>query len=83
LLAEIKAVLKRDYVDEHLERIEIVRRYMDNKGDDRKIIGAVAGGVVHADVLNYAQKNGLYVAVQSGDSVRVAKMSKGFKPRVW
>jgi hypothetical protein len=70
-------------VDEHLERIEIIRGYMDKRGDSRKIIGAVAGGVVSDDVVNYAQKRGLYVIVQSGDSAAIAEIPKGFTARTW
>jgi hypothetical protein len=58
LLTEVKVKLSADDVNEHLERIEIIRDYMDKRGDARKIIGAVAGGVVPGDVLRYAQKKG-------------------------
>jgi esterase/lipase len=56
LLLEIKTELKHEFVAGHLERIEKVRKYMDDHNDTRKIIGAVAGGVVSKDVLRYAQK---------------------------
>jgi hypothetical protein len=56
---------------------------MDKRNDSRKIIGAVAGGVVSGDVLSYAQKNGLFVRVQSGDSAAIADMPKDFTARVW
>ncbi|MDR0220747.1 MAG: hypothetical protein LBI54_05000 [Lachnospiraceae bacterium] len=83
LLSEVKTKLATDDVDEHLERIETIRGYMDKRGDTRKIIGAVAGGVVSDDVVNYAQKRGLFVIVQSGDSAAIADMPKGFAARVW
>jgi hypothetical protein len=83
LLLEIKTELKLEFVGCHLERIEKVRKYMDDHNDTRKIIGAGAGGVVSKDVLRYAQKNGLFVIVQSGDSSAIADMPKGFKARVW
>jgi RNA processing factor Prp31 len=83
LLAEVKTEMRKEYVDDHLERIEKVRQYMDNHNDARKIIGAVAGGIVPESVLRYAQKKGLFVIVQSGDSSTIAKMPKGFKERTW
>ncbi|MDR0220636.1 MAG: hypothetical protein LBI54_04420 [Lachnospiraceae bacterium] len=83
LLAEVKTEMRKEYVDDHLERIEKVRKYMDNHNDFRKIIGAVAGGIVPESVLRYAQKKGLFVIVQSGDSSTIANMPKGFEVRTW
>ncbi|MDR0221192.1 MAG: hypothetical protein LBI54_07315, partial [Lachnospiraceae bacterium] len=78
LLVEVKTELRIEFVEYHLKRIEKIRKYMDNHHDARKIIGAVAGGVVPEDVLLYAQNNGLFVIVQSGDSSTIADMPKGF-----
>ncbi|MDR0248440.1 MAG: hypothetical protein LBI44_02095 [Oscillospiraceae bacterium] len=83
MLVEAKTKLAADYVNEHLERIETVRAYMDKRGDKRKIIGAVAGGVVPDGVLRLAQKQGLFVIVQSGDSAVIAAPPAGFSVRVW
>jgi hypothetical protein len=80
---EVKTNLSVDDINEHLERIELIRRYLDKRGDKRKLLGAVAGGVVPENVLKYAQKKGLFVLVQSGDSVTIAATPEGFKPREW
>lgn len=80
---EVKTELSADDVNEHLERIEIIRGYMDKHNDARKIVGAVAGGTVQENVLKYAQRKGLYVFVQSGDAVEIAVPPKGFKAREW
>jgi hypothetical protein len=80
---EIKTVLSVEDVDEHLERIGKVRQVMDAHGDKRKLIGAVAGGSVPENVLRYAQKKGLFVIVQTGDSIDVADMPETFKAREW
>ena len=80
---EIKAELSNGNVDDHLERIGKIREYMDERNDKRKLIGAVAGGIVQESVLRYAQKKGLFVIVQTGDSVAIAAMPKGFKAREW
>ena len=81
MLVEIKTKMRNDFVDEHLARMEIFRQYMDERGDSRKIIGAVAGGTVPPEVLRYAQKHGLYVAVLNGETVSVADSPEGFKLR--
>jgi hypothetical protein len=83
MLVEIKTDLSVGDVDENLERIEIIRHYMNMYNDKRKLVGAVAGGVVSENVLKYSQKKGLFVLVQTGDSVAVAAMPQGFKAHEW
>jgi hypothetical protein len=80
---ETKSELTVEDVDEHLERIAKLRLIMDKRDDKRIIVGAVAGAVVPENVCNYAQKKGLYVLVQSGESVVVAEMPENFKARKW
>ena len=83
MIVEVKTELSADDINEHLERIAIIRRYMDEHGDNRKLVGAVAGGVVPENMLRYAQKKGLFVFVQNGDSIDVAPAPDGFKPHEW
>ena len=83
IAVEVKTDLTVSHVDDHVERIEVVRQYPDAHGDKRKLIGAVAGGVVPESVVRYAQKKGLYVVLQSGDSVAIAAAPQGFKAREW
>ncbi|MDR3174035.1 MAG: hypothetical protein LBU19_07285 [Treponema sp.] len=80
---EIKSKLTEEDVDDHVKRIEKVRKHLDKKGDRRKLVGAVAGMVVSGEVKEYAQKRGLYVLVQSGDSVALAETPKDFNVREW
>ena len=80
---EIKTELSISDVDEHLDRIEKIRKYMDDHHDSRKLVGAVAGGVVSESVLKYSQRKGLFVIEQTGDSVAIADLPLGFKAREW
>jgi len=80
---EVKTELTADFVDEHIERIEIIRGYMDKRKDARKLVGAVAGGIIPDNVLKYAQRKGLYVFIQTGDTVEIAEPPQGFKAREW
>jgi hypothetical protein len=82
LVIEVKTQLNVSHVDEHVERMEKLRRYADDRRDGRKFLGAVAGAVVGENVKRYAQKRGFYVIQQSGDTVRV-ETPEGFKPREW
>ncbi|MDR3173108.1 MAG: hypothetical protein LBU19_02550 [Treponema sp.] len=80
---EIKSILTQEDVDNHLERIGKIRGALDKWGDRRKLVGAVAGMSVSEEVRDYAQKKGLYVLVQSGDSVTVVDVPEGFRVREW
>jgi len=80
---ETKTTFTEEDVDDHLERMGKIRLYMDEHNDKRTLVGAIAGAIVPENVLHYAQKKGLYVLVQSGDSVVVAETPKGFSPRKW
>jgi hypothetical protein len=83
MLIEVKLELTTIDVDKHLERIEKVRCYMDERDDKRTIVAAVAGSIVSDEVCEYAQDKGLYVIVPSGDTVAVANVPKGFTPKEW
>jgi len=80
---EIKVTLSADNVDEHIEQIERIRSYMDSHGDTRKLLGAVAGGIVPENVSSYAHSKGLFVIVQNGESVLVAAMPQDFVAMQW
>ncbi|MFP3089793.1 hypothetical protein LQZ21_05645 [Treponema sp. TIM-1] len=82
LAIEVKTQLRIDHVDEHLERMEKLRSYADDRRDSRKFLGAVAGAVVAENVKKYAQKKGFYVIQQSGDTV-IIENPPDFKPREW
>ena len=80
---EVKAKLKVDHIDDHVERLGKISRYNELHGDKRKVLGAVAGGIVPKNVLEYAHKKGLYVLVQNGDSVEVADTPPSFTLQEW
>ena len=80
---EVKSKLKKDDVDGHINRLGIISEYNKKHRDSRKVLGAVAGGVVAENVLAYAQSKGLYVLVRNGKSVDVAALPVNFKPKAW
>jgi hypothetical protein len=80
---EIKTELSVEDVDDHLKRMDKIRKYMNSRKDKRKLVGAVAGAVVPPNVLIYAQRKGFFVLVQTGDSIAIAKTPKNFKPQEW
>ena len=80
---EIKTKLTEAHVDNHIERLKTISAHLNAKGDKRKLLGAVAGGVVADNVRLYAQEKGLFVIVQSGDCATIADAHEGFKAREW
>jgi hypothetical protein len=82
LAIEVKTQLNVGHVDEHIERMEKLRCYADDRGDTRKFLGAVAGAVVADNVKIYALKKGFYVIRQSGDTVTIEN-PQGFEPKTW
>jgi hypothetical protein len=79
---EVKSKPREDDISDHIERLEIMRQYMNKHHDSRIIRGAVAGAMFYEGVKKAAIKAGLYVIVQSGDTMQI-ETPKGFTPREW
>jgi hypothetical protein len=68
---EVKTKPATDDIPEHINRLEILREYWNSKGDRRKLRGAIAGAIFPETVRKAAVKAGLYVLVQSGDTMKI------------
>jgi hypothetical protein len=79
---EVKSKLLERHVDEHIKRLEVLRNWADKHGDRRKIRGAMAGAIVSPGVRQYTLNAGLYVIVQTGDTVKI-DIPEGFVPHQW
>jgi len=77
---EVKVKPDMEDVPEHINRLGILRDYWTNKGDRRKLLGAIAGAIFPETVKKTAAKAGLYVLVQSGDTMKI-EIPEGFVPR--
>jgi hypothetical protein len=82
MAVEVKLSPNTEDVTDHIKRLEKIRQCMDAANDSRKLLGAIAGGMMSRSVRLYAEKKGLYVLVQSGKSVRIAEETD-FKCKVW
>jgi hypothetical protein len=59
MAVEVKRELnRRDEVDAHEKRMALIRRYPPLETAGKKLLGAMAGGVVDPDVKDYAYKAG-------------------------
>lgn len=68
-------------VERHLERMAKIKRLMPAYRNYR-LHGAVAGMTLDAEAIALAEREGLWVLGQSGETVEV-KNRPGFEPRVW
>ena len=84
VVVEVKSSLSIDDVNEHLERIEKIRKVSPKRIDlsGITIYGAVAGMIVEGEADKYAYKKGLFVLRQRGNIVEIVNDFK-FKPKEW
>jgi hypothetical protein len=82
MAVEVKSKPRMEHVKAHLKRMEVLRAYLDERNDTRKLLGAVAGAIVPPDLRNHILGKGFYLIEQSGDTVKI-EAPAGFKPRVW
>lgn len=78
---EVKSTLRQADVDEHLERLKLLKTVFPRYAGSR-VLGAVAGIDVPRDVARYTYCKGLFVLVQSSDTMVIAN-DAGFQPAEW
>jgi hypothetical protein len=81
IAVEVKTTLRQVDIDDHLLRMEKVRKYADEHGDKRQFMGAIAAINTDEPTKKYALKKGLFVIEPSGEDVKVTKPET--EPRVW
>ena len=82
MVVEVKSKPKAGDVAAHEERLERARGYYGRRNDGRRILGAMAGAVFGESQRQEALDAGIYVLVQSGDTMRL-DVPEGFEPRAW
>jgi hypothetical protein len=80
MVVEVKTTLRNEDVDDHLERMERVRKYADLHGDSREFLGAIAATIVDKSSRSYAVKKGFFVIEPAGEDV---KITKPVSEKVW
>jgi regulator of replication initiation timing len=81
MAVEVKTTLEIEDVNDHLKRMERIRKYADEHGDKREFLGAIAAMIINPKPKDYALKNGFFVIEPSGEDVKVIKPEGGL--RVW
>jgi hypothetical protein len=85
MAVEVKHELdKEKYVSEHVRRMELIRKYPPFiELGTKHLLGAMAGGVVDAEVARYAHESGFYVLELTGETVSLIPPPAGFEPVAW
>jgi hypothetical protein len=81
MLVEIKTKLTISDINEHILRLEKMRKYADLRGDKRTFLGAVAGVVIESDEREYALNNGFYLIEPSGETFNITPPHNN--PKEW
>jgi hypothetical protein len=80
MAVEVKMTLRNEDIDDHLTRMERVRKYADLHDDKREFFSAIAAGNVSKSAREYALKKGLFVIEPAGEDV---KITKPVSAKVW
>ena len=79
---EIKAKPDKDDVINHIERMEKLRKYADNRGDKRSFQAGIGAAILSEEMREFILKQGFYLIEQSGDTVHI-NIPRDFTPREW
>jgi hypothetical protein len=79
---EVKSKPNNKDVNDHVKRMEILRRHADDKQDKRRYQGAIAGAIIIKTVRDHILKKGFYVIEQTGDTIQI-NIPQGFEAREW
>ena len=83
MAVEVKRDPNINDIDRHIVRMERVRKYPPAEAKGKKLLGALAGGAVDADVRKYAYEAGFYLLELQGESVDLVPPPEGFTPKIW
>ena len=83
MAVEIKSKPNSDDINEHIFRMEKLRKNADLHDDKRKYLGAIAGVVFGDGEKTYALKQGFYVIEPSGDTFNIIEPAGEYHPHEW
>jgi hypothetical protein len=81
MLVEVKTKPSAEDVQDHIKRIEKMRKYADLHDDRRTFLGAVAAAVMTKNVKEYTLKQGLFVIEPAGETFSIIPPDNN--PKEW
>jgi hypothetical protein len=81
MAVEVKTTLEIEDINDHLKRMEKIRKYADEHGDKREFLGAIAAMIMKPKPKAYALNQGFFIIEPSGEDVKVTKPDA--EPRIW
>jgi hypothetical protein len=82
LVLEARTNLTVTDIENHVKRMETLRRCANEHDKKRKLLGAVTGIIALEGEKAFAIKQGFFVLEQSGDMINL-RVPKDFKPKEW
>jgi hypothetical protein len=83
MAVEIKTKPNDEDINDHIERMEKLRKHADLNNDKRKYLGAMAGAVFSESAKIYALKKGFYVVEPSGNTFTITEPKGIYRPQTW
>jgi hypothetical protein len=83
MAVEVKTKINIGDIDDHIKRMEKLRKYADLRNDKRTYLGGVAAVIFSDSEKNYALEKGLYVIEPSGDTFNIIEPKGKYYPHKW
>ncbi|MDR2479121.1 MAG: hypothetical protein LBD48_07400 [Treponema sp.] len=83
MAVEVKRELRESDIEYHTKRMGLITQYPPAEVKGKKLLGAIAAGVVPPDLRDLAYSNGYFVLELSGESVALLPPPEGFTPKEW
>ena len=83
MAVEAKWKLREDDIDYHTKRMGLIAKYPPAEVKGKKLLGAIAAGVVSPALRDLAYSKGYFVLELSGESVTLIPPPEGFTPKEW
>jgi predicted AAA+ superfamily ATPase len=80
MVVEVKQKLRESDIEHHTKRMERIVKYPPAEAKGKKLLGALAAGVVSPEARDLAYSNGYFVLELTGESVALIPPPEGFKP---
>ena len=83
MAVEVKDEVRDRDIEHHINRMSRIKKYPPAEVKGKKLLGAIAGGIVQPDARSLAHEAGFFVLELKGESVELVPSPDGFSPREW